>query len=193
MGVFNLEEQIGFYAQYHHDRINQLIHIVFVPTILWTVLVWASFTGPIGGVDLETYGIPKEMLTLDGSLCIALVYAVFYLILEPVAGFLYSFFLFGLLLAVKSFVAAFPEEAIKYTIGIHIFSWIIQFIGHGVFEKRAPALLDSLVQALLLAPLFVWLEVLFMFGYRPALANRIDKNAARAIHEYKKASEKKQK
>jgi uncharacterized membrane protein YGL010W len=29
---------------------------------------------------------------------------------------------------------------------IHIAAWIAQFIGHGVFEKRAPALFDSLVQ-----------------------------------------------
>ena len=41
-----------------------------------------------------------------------------------------------------------------------------QFIGHGVFEGRAPALLDSWDQALITAPLFVVLEVLFFLGYR---------------------------
>ena len=40
------------------------------------------------------------------------------------------------------------------------------FIGHGVFEGRAPALLDSWDQAFITAPLFVILEVLFFFGYR---------------------------
>ena len=58
-------------------------------------------------------------------------------------------------------------------LGIHIFSWIIQFIGHGVFEGRAPALLDNLVQAVFLAPFFVWLEFLFMCGYRPELRQRL--------------------
>jgi uncharacterized membrane protein YGL010W len=29
---------------------------------------------------------------------------------------------------------------------IHVVAWILQFIGHGVFEGRAPALLDSLDQ-----------------------------------------------
>ncbi|KAJ8452319.1 hypothetical protein Cgig2_006124 [Carnegiea gigantea] len=44
--------------------------------------------------------------------------------------------------------------------------WTGQFIGHGVFEKRAPALLDNLVQAFLMAPFFVLLEVLrLFFGY----------------------------
>ena len=42
----------------------------------------------------------------------------------------------------------------------------LQFIGHGVFEGRAPALLDSWDQAFITAPLFVILEVLFFLGYR---------------------------
>lgn len=59
-------------------------------------------------------------------------------------------------------------------IGVHVISWLVQFVGHGVFEGRAPALLDNLVQALFLAPFFVWLEVLFAFGYRPELKSRLD-------------------
>jgi uncharacterized membrane protein YGL010W len=59
-------------------------------------------------------------------------------------------------------------------IGIHIVSWLVQFVGHGVFEGRAPALLDNLVQAIFLAPFFVWLEILFAFGYRPELKSRLD-------------------
>jgi len=34
------------------------------------------------------------------------------------------------------------------------------------FEKRRPKLFDNLLQALALAPLFVWLEILFYCGYR---------------------------
>lgn len=37
--------------------------------------------------------------------------------------------------------------------------WVAQFLGHGVFEKRAPAVLDNLVQAIFMAPLFVIMEV----------------------------------
>jgi 2-hydroxy fatty acid dioxygenase len=28
---------------------------------------------------------------------------------------------------------------------LHYFSWGVQFVGHGVFEKRAPALLDNIL------------------------------------------------
>ncbi|ONH70170.1 hypothetical protein BON22_0629 [Cyberlindnera fabianii] len=64
---------------------------------------------------------------------------------------------------------------------IFIVAWIVQFIGHGVFEKRAPALLDNLVQALVLAPYFVLFEGLFLIGWRKDLKQRIDTNAASNI------------
>lgn len=63
----------------------------------------------------------------------------------------------------------------KIAIAIHVVSWLAQFVGHGKFEGRAPALLDNLFQAVFLAPLFVWLEFLFMIGYRPELKKRVDK------------------
>ena len=68
----------------------------------------------------------------------------------------------------------------KVALTIHVVAWILQFIGHGVFEGRAPALLDSLDQALLTAPLFVLLEIFFFFGYRKDLhakmMQQVDKN-----------------
>mmetsp|Transcript_19764 Transcript_19764/g.47334 ORF Transcript_19764/g.47334 Transcript_19764/m.47334 type:complete len:134 (-) Transcript_19764:274-675(-) len=52
----------------------------------------------------------------------------------------------------------------------HILSWYMQIHpGHLVFEGRRPALLDSLTQAFMDAPLFVWFEVAFKLGYRPEL------------------------
>ena len=81
--------------------------------------------------------------------------------------------------------AAYGMQANKIAIGVHIFSWLAQFIGHGIFEGRAPALLDNLVQAIFLAPLFVWLEVLFAFGYRPELKARLDKAVEGEITKYR--------
>ncbi|XP_052878426.1 2-hydroxy-palmitic acid dioxygenase mpo1-like isoform X2 [Gossypium arboreum] len=56
----------------------------------------------------------------------------------------------------------------KVVLAVQLFCWIGQFIGHGVFEKRAPALLDNLVQAFIMAPFFVLFEALqTFFGYEP--------------------------
>lgn len=67
----------------------------------------------------------------------------------------------------------------------HIASWILQFIGHGKFEGRAPALLDNLFQAIFLAPLFVWLELLFAFGYRQELQGRVDREVQKEIAKFR--------
>lgn len=53
-------------------------------------------------------------------------------------------------------------------------SWILQFIGHGKYEGRKPALLDNLVQALFLAPLFVWYEILFKLGFYKQLKRDVE-------------------
>lgn len=46
MGFFtrllNFEEQLTFYAAYHHNKVNKFIHVVCVPLIMWSVLVWLS-------------------------------------------------------------------------------------------------------------------------------------------------------
>ena len=49
----------------------------------------------------------------------------------------------------------------------------MQFIGHGVFERRKPALLDNIFQAFYAAPFFVLLEVLFELGMDPVLHKKL--------------------
>jgi uncharacterized membrane protein YGL010W len=73
----------------------------------------------------------------------------------------------------------------QWSIAIFVVSWIAQFVGHGKFEGRAPALLDNLFQAIFLAPLFVWLELLFMLGYRPNLKARVDKAVAVEVAKFR--------
>lgn len=54
------------------------------------------------------------------------------------------------------------------------------------FEGRAPALFDSLVQSLVLAVFFVFLEVLFALGYRPELHRELQNSIGKAILEYRR-------
>lgn len=73
-------------------------------------------------------------------------------------------------------------------IAIHVACWVAQFVGHGAFEGRAPALLDNLVQALFLAPMFVWLEILFFLGYRPELQSRVESKVRAKIAKFREES-----
>ena len=66
-------------------------------------------------------------------------------------------------------------QQIEYPLGLDQFwfmtllnigGWIAQFIGHGLFEKRAPALLTNLGFAFF-APFFITFEVMnVLFGFR---------------------------
>jgi len=96
--------------------------------------------------------------------------------MEPVAGTAIAPFIMGATAYANHLLDIYGSVANKWAIAVHVVCWIAQFIGHGKFEGRAPALLDNLVQALFLAPLFVWLEVLFYFGYRPELHARLRKS-----------------
>ncbi len=71
-----------------------------------------------------------------------------------------------------------PELTLQVAVGVHVLAWIAQLIGHSAFEGRAPGLLDRLLQALFLAPMFVWFKILFVLGYRPELQTRVDKQVS---------------
>jgi uncharacterized membrane protein YGL010W len=106
---------------------------------------------------------------------VAVAYSVLYILMEPVAGSMLAPLLLAGTAYANNLTSTYPKTANQWALGLHIFAWVAQFVGHGIFEGRAPALLDNLQQALFLAPFFVWLEILFMFGYRPELKARLEK------------------
>ncbi|KAL1302454.1 hypothetical protein AAFC00_002846 [Neodothiora populina] len=179
--ALNLEKQLQFYGQYHHNPVNVAIHITCVPTILMTSFLFCTNT--------PSLPIPDSLLISNLSpnlgTMVALTYATLYILMEPVAGGLLAPLLLGGTAYANHLTSTYGMTANCWALGIFAFSWIAQFVGHGVFERRAPALLDNLVQALFLAPFFVWLEVLFWLGYRPELKSRLDKAVAQEISKFR--------
>ena len=112
--------------------------------------------------------------------------------MEPIAGTLLAPLLLGGTALANHLTFTYGKTANYWAIAIHIISWIAQFVGHGLFEGRAPALLDNLIQAIFLAPLFVWMEILFFFGYRPDLRKRLDATVEMEIAKFKGAKRRKQ-
>ena len=105
--------------------------------------------------------------------------------MEPVAGGLLAPLLLGATAYANHLTTTYGTSASYWAVAIHITSWLAQFIGHGAYEGRAPALLDNLVQAVFLAPFFVWMEVLFFFGYRPELKDRLNKAVGQEVAKYR--------
>lgn len=123
-------------------------------------------------------------LDLNLGTIAALSYASLYVLLEPVAGFVLAAFCVGSAALTNRFRIEAPQTTFRIALLVHLLSWIAQFIGHGVYERRAPALLDNLIQAIFLAPMFVWLELLFKLGYRQELRTRVEKKVQLELQKF---------
>ncbi|PGH26811.1 hypothetical protein AJ80_01577 [Polytolypa hystricis UAMH7299] len=182
--ALNLEKQFLFYGAYHHNTVNVVIHITCVPVIMMCMFLLASTVKPLFSVPdfLAIQNLPPNPATLA---CV--LYSSLYILMEPVAGALLTPLLFAGTAWMNCLSSAYGSTAVYWSLVVQAVSWILQFVGHGVFEGRAPALLDNLVQAFFLAPFFVWLEVLFFLGYRPALKARIDKGVQQEIAKFRQS------
>jgi 2-hydroxy fatty acid dioxygenase len=169
-----LEKSFGFYASYHDNFMNQLIHVICVWPIFWTAVLFFQYTPEIEGLQWIKDSYPGCSCTW--VLPLAALYFFFYLFVElpGIVGPLCSgIVLFSYLSTeyVKNTYSEFQPWRIATV--VHILCWIAQFYGHGVYEGRAPALLDNLFGAIVMAPLFVTMEVFFMFGYKSKFRQRI--------------------
>jgi len=193
--IFDVEHQLVFYGAYHSNKWNVLIHIICVPIILWTAQVFVA-TAPTPQTFPVIHHTFNQYFEFDfnWTTVLSIVYWVYYFILEPGAALLYTPQMVLSALSATSF--AHRSDGMTTAVALHIFSWIAQFFGHGVAEKRAPALLDNLVGAIFLAPFFVHLEILFALGYNPTLhrkmQNGVGKEIAQFRRETKAAQKKKQ-
>ena len=119
------------------------------------------YTDFIKGTNTPAIPLPEWMIipNLPANLgtIACLVYSTLYILMEPVAGGMLAPLLLAGTAYANHLTSTYGMKANYIAIGVHIASWLAQFIGHGIYEGRAPALLDNLVQAIFLAPLFVWL------------------------------------
>jgi len=183
--LFNIRKQLAFYGSYHSHPINVFVHIVFVPLIMWSFQVLAydlprpTFLPQVhyrlnDYLEFEvTYG------TVQGLLWLA-----YYYILDPFAAVLYT------PQAILSILAAnaFAQRADHTNIGliVQVVSWVAQIAAHKFAEGRSPALLDNPVNALVLAPFFVHLEILFKLGYKPAMFRQLQNDVGVEITRLRK-------
>lgn len=112
--------------------------------------------------------------------------------MEPVAGALLAPLLIGWVAYANHLTSAYSPMVNYWAAALHVSSWLAQFVGHGVYEGRAPALLDNLVQAFVLAPFFVWFEILFFLGYRPELKRRMDEAVTWEVQKYRNSKKAKE-
>ncbi|TYH55438.1 hypothetical protein ES332_D09G235100v1 [Gossypium tomentosum] len=194
--LLDLENHFAFYGAYHSNPVNILIHTLFVWPIFFTSLILFYFTPAF--CDLSQSGIVPSgfnyALVLNYGSAFSIFLGLFYVVLDKKAGSLAALLCLACWVG-ASFIAAKLGYSLAWKVVLvsQLLCWTGQFLGHGIFEKRAPALLDNLVQALLMAPFFVLLEVLqSLFGYEPYPGFQMRVNA-KIKAEIKEWQDKKQK
>ena len=120
------------YAESHRNHINEVIHFVCVPAIMWTLLgvLWAI----------------HPVLALLVSV-IALSY---YFYLSTQFGWGMLTVNVGMLLALYMLP---PAWVLPVCLTVFVVAWVFQFIGHHI-EGKKPSFFDDL-RFLLIGPLFV--------------------------------------
>lgn len=111
-------------------------------------------------------------------------YWLYYSILDATAALMLAPLWYGLWYGATLLARTHPD-ATRIAIAIKALGWISQFYGHGVHEGRAPALLDNLLGAVVLAPFFVFLEVIFHFGYRPELQKQLKNDVGKLVTKHR--------
>ncbi|OVA08971.1 Protein of unknown function DUF962 [Macleaya cordata] len=170
-GLLDLEKHFAFYGAYHNNPVNIFIHTLLVWPIFFTSLVLLYFTPALFNlphIEISAFGNNINLVSNLG-LFFTLIYALYYFLLDMKAGSFAAVLCFFCWVGASSLASTLGFSlAWKVVLAAQLFCWTGQFIGHGVFERRAPALFDNLSQAFLMAPFFVLLEVLqIVFHYEP--------------------------
>ncbi len=176
------------YAKYHYNDTNKWIHVVFIPTIVFTLLGMLHYGKVFGSFEL--LGLTWQ---LDIGFFLLSILLPLYLFVDLVTGIVSSLF-FIVQLALSNYLylnySSSPSH-FQWLLYLHLASWIAQFVGHGIFEKRAPALLDNML-LMFVAPFFFVFEVLNMgAGYKQKEVREWNKYVAMEIKQYREGKVKK--
>lgn len=195
MPVLDLQEELCFYKAYHNNPVNVRIHMVFIPIILASAIVFLSYIELPS--QLAPFVLPQPLYPYSSyfniGTFIAVSFSTFYCLLDRlglvVAPVLVSFSILTKRYIINTATAQQQRQILIGAIAVQLAGWVAQFFGHGAYEKRKPALLDSLVQALVLAPFFVVFEIVFALGFRKELEVALENQVARVLSEQRRKKE----
>ena len=130
------------YEKNHQNPINEAIHIIAIPLIMFSILGMTA-----------AFDIFLEYILVG-------IVIFYYLKLSKIAALLMLVWLLiylGLVVLLKSYI-------IEISILLFAFGWILQFLGHFIEGKR-PSFFEDL-RYFLIGPLFVVQKVISKFGIK---------------------------
>jgi len=147
------------YAAYHRDRRNIVSHLIGVQMIVFAIgVLLARPALAIGGLAIPP---AWAIFGLAGLWYLTRCNAVLGIAVTAVVG-------------VLMLLAHHVDGAwVAWGIAFFVVGWVIQFIGHW-YEGKKPAFVDDVV-GLLVGPMFVVAELMFMLGWNKPLLAEIER------------------
>jgi uncharacterized membrane protein YGL010W len=164
------KRQLADYVEYHRDPTNCALHVVGIIFLFFSAVLPLTLW-------------PVSFLGLQTSLAVLLTAPVliYWIVLDVVLGLALAGAAAVLLFAAAAISSHASITAIWIIFAVLISTGVaVQIIGHQVFERRQPALLDN-PPHLLMGPMFVVAKLFIALGFRSDLAVIIEQGSNPAL------------
>ncbi|HLJ00707.1 MAG TPA: Mpo1-like protein [Bradyrhizobium sp.] len=154
-----LKRQLTDYVEYHRDPWNCAMHVFGIVALFFAAIL------PLSLSPVHLLGAPMTLAPL-----MVLPVLLYWLLLDAALGAALFGFAVMLLWAAAQLVSHTSTALVwSITAVLIIVGIAFQAVGHRVFERRQPALVDN-PSHLLLGPIFVTAKLFIAFGLRRDLA-----------------------
>jgi uncharacterized membrane protein YGL010W len=161
--IDHFRRQLADYVEYHRDPWNCAMHVFGI------LFLFLAAVLPLSLCPLSVFGFQTTLAPL-----MVVPVLVYWLVLDPALGLA----IVGAAALLLSLAAAIVGHATltqvwSTTLVLIVIGVAMQIIGHRVFERRQPALVDN-PSHLLLGPMFVMAKLFIALGFRHDLAAVIE-------------------
>ncbi|HET7805522.1 MAG TPA: Mpo1-like protein [Pseudolabrys sp.] len=154
-----LRRQLTDYVEYHRNPVNCALHVFGI------VILFLGAILPLSLLPVTVFGLQINMGVL-----LALPVLIYWIMLDVTIGLAIAAAA-ALLLFTGATIASHASVTVvlAITVVLIVIGVALQIIGHQVFERRQPALIDNPTH-LLLGPVFVMAKLFISLGFRHDLA-----------------------
>src|SRR5262245_1921806 len=155
----HLHRQLADYAEYHRDQRNCTLHVFGI------VFLFLAAVLPLSLWPITAFGVRPTM-----AIVMVLPVLGYWILLDAVLGLAIAGAAVLLLAAAAMIVNHVAAAGVwSITAVLIVVGLTLQVVGHQLFERRRPALLDNPAH-LLLGPMFVMAKLFIALGFRRDLA-----------------------
>ena len=167
----HFKRQLADYVEYHRDPRNCALHVFGI------IFLFLAAVLPLSLWPVHVFGVQISIAAI-----LVLPALLYWLLLDFGLGMAIAGAAF-LLLATAGLIVNYASVAVVWTVTVVliVIGVSFQIIGHRVFERRQPALVDN-PSHLLLGPMFVMAKLFIALGFRRDLALVIQQIPQTAPH-----------